>query len=137
MTVRPLLALPVWFPNVAAGDFGSLPDPLRWEDTADLALFIDGAAVAGGLHEAAIVHHRVIDEIGETGATAVPALELWTALFFSWRRLRFRFDDVSGAEIQVLDRLCAHLRQRLQKLTSDERSALLAAMAASPWRQRR
>lgn len=126
---------PPWFAAVAAGDFAALPIDLRWEHTADFALLVDGYGLAGGHHKAATAYREVLTELRQTGVSTASARELLVAAFFSWRRLRFVTGDLTDEDVALLDRLCAHLRERLQDLSPPERAEIEAAMAASPWRK--
>lgn len=136
MTKRNPFAPPSWHAAVAAGDFSALPDPLRWDETIHMALLIDGYSAAGGNHQAATIYSRLIGEIAETGDSAASPLELWIALFFSWRRQRFIYGDMTGDEVAVLDCLCTRLRQRLRELSPDELAVIMGAMATSVWPNR-
>lgn len=132
-----MMKAPDWLPAVVAGDFSALPTPLFWTDTADLALLIDGYGLAGSHEKAGIVFRNVLGELRQTGTSTASAPELWAALFFSWRRLRFVMGDQTDEDVALLDRLCGLLRQRLQDLTPSERTEIDAAMEASPWKGRR
>lgn len=133
----PSLRPPSWLAAVAAGDFAALPIDLLWETTGDFSLLFDGYGLAGGHQKAAIILRKVLVELRQIGASTASARELLGALFFSWRRLRFLMGDQTEEDVALLDRLCAELRERLQDLTPAERAEIEAAMAASPWRNRR
>ena len=132
-----MMKAPDWLPAVAAGDFSALPTPLLWTETADFALLVDGYGLAGSHEKAGIVFRDVLAELRRTGTSTASARELWVALFFSWRRLRFVMGDQTDEDVALLDRLCDHLRQRLQDLTPSERAEIRAAIEASPWKGRR
>ena len=128
---------PPWFAAVATGDFAALPIDLRWEHTADFVLLVDGYGLAGSHHKAATAYREVLAELRQTGVSTAAISELWAALFFSWRRLRFVMGDLTDEAAALLDRLCAQLRERLQDLSPQERAEIEAAMAASLWRKKR
>jgi hypothetical protein len=128
-----MTAAPAWLEAIAAGDFTALPEDLRWADTDRLAILIDGYGLAGSHARAAVLHRDVLDELRQTGTSTAPACDLWVALFFSWRRMRFVAGDRND-DVALLDLLCRLLRRRLQDLTPTERREIEVAMRASPWR---
>jgi len=106
---------PHWLQDVLRGDFLKIPDTLDWESAQELALVIDGYALAPllGLGECGEFANDRAEEAKSTGRWAGTAIELWLCLFFEQRRWR-QFDcDPEGEDKAQLNSLCIDLRNAL------------------------
>jgi hypothetical protein len=126
-----------WLNAVRAGDFSALPSPFRYKQTSWLSHLINGYQVsdcmAWGLLRVWANERR--DEAESLGQWRGTSLELWCCLFFERRRYRHGGEgDPTGPDLELLDRLCVTLREKLQRLSTDERKLILhfIAMARRP-----
>lgn len=120
-----------WLARVRDGDFSALPIPLHYEDTLYFAHLINGYFVSEdmGWPLLRIWANERREEAEQTGHWRGTALELWCALFFERRRYRHGGDgDPTGSDLELLDRLCATLREKLQRISADERALILHFM---------
>jgi hypothetical protein len=119
---------PEWLHQVRVGAFEAIPDPLSWEDSCQLAHFINGYAVSeakgwGLLRRWA---NDRIRQAARTGEWSGIALELWCCLFYEHRRYRHFGEEPTGPDLELLNLLCATLRQELVALCPRERQALVS-----------
>ena len=72
------------------------------------------------------------DEAEFSGQWRGMALELWCALFFEHRRYRHGGEgDPTGRDLELLNRLCATLRRKLQTMSADEHALIRHSMATA------
>lgn len=121
-----------WLDAVRGGAFSALPSPLLFKQTSWFSYLIDGYLVSGimgwGLLRVWANERR--DEAEFTGRWRGTALELWCCLFFERRRYRHGGDgDPTGPDLELLDRLCATLREKLQRLSAEEYRQILDLFA--------
>ncbi|MDY8108856.1 hypothetical protein U0C82_06820 [Fulvimarina sp. 2208YS6-2-32] len=117
---------PTWLPLVRAGIFEALPDPLNWEDTPELAHFIDGYVVSevAGLGSLRIWANVRAEAANETESWSGTALELWCCLFYEHRRYRHFGEDPTGQDRYLLHALCSALRRELVGLPTADRAEI-------------
>lgn len=120
-----------WLLRVQAGRFDAVPDALSWYTSAEFAHLIDGYALSRqtGLGHLADLANARFDQAREDGRWTGTPIELWCCLFFEHRRYRHMGEgDPIASDLDLLDRLCARLRQQLRDVADDERRTLLAAL---------
>jgi hypothetical protein len=106
---------------------------LYYKQTSRFSHLIDGYLVSGimgwGLLRVWANERR--DEAEFTGQWRGTALELWCCLFFERRRYRHGGEgDPTGPDLELLDRLCAILREKLRRLSTDEYRQIVDLFAA-------
>jgi hypothetical protein len=123
-----------WLARIRDGDFSALPEPFTYAHTSSFSHLING--------------YRVSDDLGwpmlrawanERGAEAActgiwrgTALELWCVLFYERRRYRHAGEgDPIRRDLELLDQLCATLREKLQTLSTDEHALILHFIAVA------
>ncbi|MFN3686437.1 hypothetical protein [Salinarimonas sp.] len=113
-----------WERRALSGDFSALPDPLRWDQTARLAHFIDGYEEVGGFEQLVELADGRSEEARKTGSWHGTADELWVCLFAEHRRWRFYGYEPEGEALAHLQGLCSALRTALQSLEAKAGLAL-------------
>lgn len=121
-----------WLDRVRAGDFSAMPEAFTWEDSAAFAHLLHyDVSVALDLGDLAFWANERADEAAITGSWRGSAIELWLCIFYEHRRFRHFGFEPAGADRDLIARLWQQLRSQLQVIGDDERSTILAQIAAS------
>lgn len=122
-----------WLDRVRAGEFSAMPEAFTWEDSAAFAHLLHGYDVSSALDlgELAFWANERAGEAAMTGAWRGSTVELWLGLFFEHRRFRHFGFEPAGADRKLIVRLWQQLRSQLQVIGDDERTTILAQIAAS------
>jgi len=115
---------PRWLGDVRRGDFAAIPEDVRWETGQELAILIDGYALAEalGLPEVGPYMAQQFGAAGESGRWPGDAVDLWLSLFLQQRYWRQAYPQEPDASTQrLLDLLCHQLREALIALSADQR----------------
>jgi len=118
---------PDWLQRVRRGDFNALPAPFTWNKTGELAHLIHGYRISEslGMGPLRIWANQRINEARRSGQWGGTALELWLCLFYEHRRYRHMGEgDPEGDELRLLNELCRNLRERLQRVDTEERATI-------------
>lgn len=125
---------PDWLLRIRAGHFDAIPEGFSWGESSEFAYLIDGYTLsqwAGRAGLATLANQR-FDQAQESGRWSGTAAELWCCLFFEHRRYRHMDEgEPTGCDLDVLNRLCATLRERLQTLSDDDHDTLLVFICRS------
>lgn len=124
---------PAWLDRVRAGDFSTMPEAFTWEASAAFAHLLHGYDVSSALSlgELAFWANERADEAAMMGSWRGSVIELWLGLFFEHRRFRHFGFEPAGADRKLIVRLWQQLRSQLQVIGDDERTTILAQIAAS------
>lgn len=123
-----------WIEVVAKGEFGAIPSPLYWRESAPLAYLINGYEELGR-DELGFFANRQLRVATESGVWKGGIKDLWCCLFYEHRRARWTaplvFELVQNPDGSVPDEQKA--RERRDKLVADadnrdEGSPLLHAL---------
>ncbi|MEN5084010.1 hypothetical protein ABE438_16135 [Bosea sp. TWI1241] len=128
---------PPWLDRVRHGDFSAMPEAFTWEDSAAFAHLLHyDVSVALGLGELALWANERADEAAMTGSWRATAIELWLCTFYEHRRYRHFGFEPAGADHELIAHLWQQLRSQLQTIGDDERTTILAQIAASATKMR-
>lgn len=122
-----------WLDRIRAGDFAAMPEAFTWEESGAFAHLLHGYDVSSalGLGELAFWANERADEAAMTGSWRGSTVELWLGLFFEHRRFRHFGFEPAGVDRELIVRLWQQLRRQIQVIGDDERTAILAQIAAS------
>lgn len=121
-----------WLDQIRAGDFSAMPEAFTWEDSAAFAHLLHyDVSVALDLGDLAFWANERADEAAMTGSWRGSAIELWLCLFYEHRRFRHFCFEPAGADRELIVRLWQQLRDLLQVIGDEERTTILAQIAAS------
>ena len=107
---------PDWLNTVRQGHFTAIPQGLGWDDSAELALLVDGYALLGSCRtdDADAYLQSQIAQARMGGIWPGGPVELWTTLFIEHRRWRFSSPfEPEPDHVVLLDRLVSQLRAAL------------------------
>jgi hypothetical protein len=123
-----------WLARVRQGDFTAIPDPFTYDQTGRFSHLLNGYRVSDDMGWPAlrIWANERRDEAEFSGQWRGTALELWCVLFFEHRRYRHGSEgDPTGRDLELLNRLCATLRRKLQTMSADEHALIQHFMATA------
>ena len=120
--------------EVRKGNFGAIPTPLTWSDTAHLSHAFNGynASLELGMDELSKWANQQRQTAHKSGVWNGTAVELWLCLFYEHRRYRHFGEGEPGGEDRIfLDQLCEILRNRLVAIGHREKRTLINLLRGS------
>lgn len=117
-----------WLIKVRAGDFGAIPTKVTFMEASELALSIDGHAVAGGVARVQAITNRVVEEIRREGRTCASPLDLWIALFGQQRGHCHAGLGSTVEDEQRFGELVRVLRAALIALTPKQKAGIMSVL---------
>ena len=117
-----------WLIKVRGGDFAAIPPKVLFIEASELALSIDGHAVAGGVARVQAICNRVVEELRREGRTCASPLDLWIALFGLQRGHCHAGLAHTDEDEQRFGELVRILRAALVALTPKQKAGIMSVL---------
>ena len=117
-----------WLEQVKTGDFSAIPDPFTWNQALLFSQAIGNMyrhARAVGLPKPKDLYEERFEDAKHTGQWRGTTVELWVALWYSYRLGMMALGLPTREDRPHLDRLCTQLRGQLQTVGPDEKAVIM------------